>query len=236
MKRKARILLIEPPRTIYGSGETKRHGFPLGLGYLAASLEQADIEVNVLDCVLEGFDTEQELGNNLFRYGLSDREIIREIESAQPDIVGISNLFSDQIAVVRALCQLVKEIDPDLLTVVGGNHVTALPEHLLTSHCVDFIVQGEGEAILPELISVLIEGGDLSGVRGIGYKRDGQVVINARRAPIEDLDSLPFPARHLFPFERYFRITSTFGDSIWGVVSPGRKKKSDQLRPVMPTY
>ena len=93
---------------------------------------------------------------------------------------------------------------------MGGPHVTVRPKETLMSPYVDFVVVGEGEDTMQELMEKIENGSinnsnDLLAINGIGYKKDNQPIINQRRSLIQNLDSIPFPARHLIPMEEYFK-------------------------------
>ena len=108
--------------------------------------------------------------------------------------------FFSQAARVMSLA---KAIDPRVVTVLGGPHVTFLSqETLLNNPEVDFVVRGEGERTLVNLIRCLEEDDDLSGVEGIAF-RQGERVVQTLLPPPLDLDTLPLPAYHLVPTERY---------------------------------
>ena len=94
----------------------------------------------------------------------------------------------------------VKNIFPDVLTVIGGPHASALPgETLEEFEYFDVSVKGEGEFILPEIINQIREGNSLEKICGISFRSDNSVVVNPECPPIQDVDSLPFPAWDLFP-------------------------------------
>ena len=82
---------------------------------------------------------------------------------------------------------------------MGGNHLTFNYQEMLEKDYVDLVVMGEGEYTMLELVQTLEEGGDLKNVKGIAY----QDVVTPPRPLIEDLDELPFPARHLLPMDHY---------------------------------
>ena len=129
------------------------------------------------------------------------------------DLVGITTTtptFSKAVELTRIV-----RSNSKALTVLGGIHVTVTPDESVRYDSVDYIVKGEGEATILELVSCLEEKGDLSSVDGLYYKNDGAVVKNKDRQLISNLDELPFPARHLFNKRDY-----TYPDAL--------------LRPAMP--
>lgn len=180
-----RVMLIMPPFTQTREA-MKRCLFPLGIGYLTAVLEKEGIIVEGLDCIVEGYDIETSHDNGEMTFGLPDSEIGKRIEDFNPDFVGVSCLLTRQAHNAHRMCKLAKEIDPRIQTIVGGSHPSALPERVLADPNVDHIVIGEGEVALLEIIigrqSGIVTGGDV------------------------DATTLPWPARHLFPMERYIEI------------------------------
>ena len=188
-----RVLLVEPPKKIWELMGGNCISPPLGLAYLAAALEQEGIEVDILDCNASGVGW----------LGLED--FIRE---AQPDVIGTSAMtpfFHRALGAARAA----KRANPNTVTVLGGPHVTFTAEETLLEHPeVDVVVRGEGERTLVELVRRLEGQGDLATVRGIAFRRDGQVVQTPQPPPL-DVNALPLPAYHLLPMHKY--VFTVFG-------------------------
>jgi len=209
-RRIGRVLLIQPPLTAHIDLSTEPKGVhpPIGLAYIAAVLEKS-YDVSILDAVVEGYETEIRLDNSRIRYGLTFREIRDRIEAMQPDVVGVSNLFSAGFRDAAKVCSLAKEVDKDIITVIGGPHPSALPEEVLGYEDIDFVVIGEGEYSFRDLLRGM-EKGDLSGLDGIAFRDNGRIRLIPKTRFIRDLDELPFPARHLLPMERYFEIGEAF--------------------------
>jgi anaerobic magnesium-protoporphyrin IX monomethyl ester cyclase len=205
-----KVLLIQPPLTTHIdlSSEPKGVHPPLGLASLAAVLEN-DYDVQILDCVVEGYETEIQRDRKAIRYGLADREIAQRIEAFRPDVVGVSNLFSSGYREALEVCSLTKKLSPDILTVMGGPHPSALPEETLRQPAVDCVVIGEGEDTFRKLLAGM-KSRDFSNLDGIGLKLDGGIRIVPKTRFIENLDELPFPARHLLPMNKYFEIGEAF--------------------------
>ena len=206
-----KIMLIMPPVTI-SRDYTKEIQPPLGLAYIAAVLEKS-YTVKILDAACEGWQTETPRPDGTFTFGLTPEAIRETIREFSPDLVGVSCLFSLQAPNSHAVCALVKEVDAGIVTVMGGAHPTALPEKTLQDPAVDIVVLGEGEAAMPDLLEALNQDKSLASIDGIAYKENGAAKINPKTKFIEDLDSLPYPARHLLPMEKYFRINLPHGVS-----------------------
>ncbi len=178
-----KILFIEPPKDFwFVMGEYTPP--PLGILQLAAFIESKvpEIEIEVLDCQAEL------IGWN---------KLEKRIENSEPDVVVSSALATCNTYTILRTLETVKKIDPNIKTVVGGQHFTALAhESLETYPEIDFIVRGEGELTLLDLINNLGEGKSLMKVDGLSFRNEGRVVHNPPRALIENLDDLPFPGYH----------------------------------------
>jgi anaerobic magnesium-protoporphyrin IX monomethyl ester cyclase len=175
-----RVLFVEPPKDFwFVMGEYLPP--PYGVLQLAAFLEQkqSDVEIQVLDCNAEDLDWS----------GLEKR-----IESFNPDIVASSALATCNTYVAARTLELAKKVNPEAVTVAGGQHFTVMTaESLKTYPEIDVIVRGEGEETLVELTQTVSEGKPFSGVKGVSFRNKGQIIHNPSRPLIDDLDNLPFP-------------------------------------------
>lgn len=171
-----KVLLVNP---VYAHLTTKV--MPMGLSYIAAVLKQNNIHVNVLDA------------NAL---NMSDDEILRNIQKAKPDVLGIT-ITTPQVNNVRPLIKKIKE--QGLKLMVGGPHPTVRPDDCLNSLEADVAIRGEGEHTVLELC----QGKPMEEIHGISFGKNGKVVHNPERKLIESLDTLPEPARELFPNNLY---------------------------------
>jgi len=169
---------------------------PIGLEYIAAAIEDVVDDVNIIDMELE---------HTPLQYFL---------DSFRPDLVGITMSATDHNEGLR-IANIAKE--NGCTTVLGGYHPTAIPNELLSHQQVDLIVRGEGEGTMKELV----QKDSARNVLGLSYKEDGKIVHNDDRPLIKDLDSLPFPARHLRMHE--YREHMTFdGERDRDVISMSR--------------
>ncbi len=205
-KRKIRkILLIFPPSTVKAGG--LRHCIhPLGIAYLGAVLRE-NYQVKLLDATAEGYENLEDLGTGLVKYGLSYQQIKEIISDYSPDLVGITCLYSTQFPFVKRICQLAKELSSEIITVIGGYHPTFLARECLEKErSIDFIILGEGEYTLQDILRQIELGKDLTQAKGIAFRQGDKLQINPKTNYIENLDELPFPARDLLPMEKYFSI------------------------------
>lgn len=178
--------------------------YPLGLGYVAASLKKSGIKVNILDCYLENRSLATPIHSGLlYRIGLADHDIQNKVLHIDPDVVGINIAFSVQVKAAEAVASLLRAINSKLIIVAGGAHVSATPESLNHS-AFDYLVVGEGEESFPKLVNALSGNGhEIESIPGI-YFRDakGNFINNEQRRLIMDLDNIPFPSYDLMPFKK----------------------------------
>jgi radical SAM superfamily enzyme YgiQ (UPF0313 family) len=140
---------------------------------------------------------------------IQKREIREMIKKINPDIVGIT-CMTPTIKASLEISQLTKELSKDIITVFGGPHMSAFPRETLTYNHIDFGVVGEGEIVFPELISALEGKKKFKDVDGLVYKKNKRIKFNPPKSYVKNLDSLPFPARHLLSNEKYFSIHADF--------------------------
>ena len=196
-----KVLLINPPQTFYPGSEQPSGNLPIGLMYIAAVLQKADVEVEILDAFIAA--TFQKNGDAI-SVGMPFEQIKREIQNRKPDIVGISGPFTCQIENSIKVSDLAKEANPSILTVMGGPHVTLVPKEFLEeTQNVDIAVIGEGEYAMLDIAQAFEGKKQLSEVQGIAFRQNGKVVLNSSRPLIENLDELPYPAYDLVDMEQY---------------------------------
>jgi anaerobic magnesium-protoporphyrin IX monomethyl ester cyclase len=153
---------------------------PLGLAYVAAVLEANDYDVTIVD--------------------LNARQNESSITDRRWDIVGITFDTTRYYKGIKYGQMLrAKEIK----VVVGGPHASFMAEEILGNGSADFVVRGEGEYTMLELLKALKAGSDLGHIRGLSYLDDNQIIHNKDRIYSEDLDTLPFPTRHLLDMDQY---------------------------------
>jgi magnesium-protoporphyrin IX monomethyl ester (oxidative) cyclase len=179
---------------------------PIEIAYVAALLEKKH-KVHVIDAPTEGWRNIKQIDKSRYRVGLENKDISLKIKRWSPDIVEITVPFSGWSKTAFETASIVKEIDKDIITIMDGVHPSARPFECLANPNIDFVVIGEAEKTMCELADALERGADcedLEKIHGIGFKEREEKVITEPRQPIEDLDSLPFPARHLFKMDMYF--------------------------------
>jgi anaerobic magnesium-protoporphyrin IX monomethyl ester cyclase len=197
-----KILLINPPQTFYPGSEQPAGNLPIGLMYLAAVLQKAGYSVEILDAFMAGGEFQR--NGETTTAGLSFEQIKQEIQTQKPDIVGIAGPFTCQIENAVKTSSIAKEVNPDILTVMGGPHVTLVPKEFLEEvKTVDIVVRGEGEYALLEIAQCFEGKKQLAQIKGVAYRQDGSVIVNPRRPFMNNLDELPYPAYDLVDMEQY---------------------------------
>lgn len=205
-----RITLVQLPRVAPSLSYSMTIGFPLGLGYIASSLERAGAEVTVVDSLGEGID-QFVVDGDFTICGLSDEETLRRIpEDSQ--IIGVTCMYSQEWPWHREIINKIHARFPNALLVAGGEHISSLPEFSMRE-CpgISLCVIGEGEETICELLSLRAKNQDWRKVRGIIYKENGQFIKTPPRPRIRDVDQIPWPAWHLFPVEKYHRSGESTG-------------------------
>jgi anaerobic magnesium-protoporphyrin IX monomethyl ester cyclase len=176
MNKLKKILLITPP---YHSGVVESAGVWLNVGFvsIAGSLKAAGFEPIYYDAMSHwhGYD-----------------DIGKRIESDRPDVVA-TTAFTAEIVDALKVLRLAKDINKTIVTVIGNVHPTFCYEEILKEHghYVDYIVRGEGEKTMVDLMKTLSAGEDVSQVEGMAYKVNGTIAVTPSRKFIENLDHLP---------------------------------------------
>lgn len=153
---------------------------PMGLLYIAASLEQAGHQVTVRDLTVDGVQVHHQ-------------------ELVAADVIGIS---SDTTRIDRALALARRARKAGRMVILGGPHPQFLADEILSGGDVDYIVKGEGEAVLVALLEAVQQGKSLDSVAGIIYRKQGRTIETADADKL-DLEQVPLPARHLLDLKQY---------------------------------
>ena len=207
------ILLIFPPSTIYGADlNIPAVVPPLGLCYLGGYLEKHGYKnVTILDARSLSKGRVIREGNRAL-YGLKDDEIVEYIKKVDPDVIGISCMYTAYSGDTHRLAQTIKNMDKKIPIVVGGAHASTFPDLVLKDTNVDIVSHYEGEETFLEVVRSIENNKGFADVKGISYRENGAVIKNPAREFIEDLDTIPFPARHLVDMDLYLdNEPTTFG-------------------------
>jgi radical SAM superfamily enzyme YgiQ (UPF0313 family) len=195
------------------------------LAYLAASLKRNGHEVEILDCQTESKrsipipaelfylkdfyplndQSPFRLYSGYYHFGMDWAEIRKKVENSRADAFGISSSFTPYHGEALEIGKIIKEWDRRRIVVMGGAHVSCDPEGVLRSPSVDYAVLGEGEVRFPLLLEQISreKAKSIETIDGIGYRRSGEIRFTPLQNFIQDLDSLPHPARELLDLDRY---------------------------------
>ena len=187
MSTNKKVALVNPPLPV-DIGHHPQFP-PLGLAYMAAVLEKNGFEVKIVDCPVNHYD---------------HANLKAELDAFQPALIGTGAMTPTIESALKG-AQVAKEACPEATVVMGGPHATFSDKEVLTQEkAVDLIVRGEGEETLLELAQQPKTGKKLGDIKGISFRKDGEVVQTPQGPFIQDLDTLPLPAYHLLPIEKYY--------------------------------
>jgi anaerobic magnesium-protoporphyrin IX monomethyl ester cyclase len=185
-----KVLFVRTPRYVWPfNSETSAFWQPLGFMSLAGRLEAAcpSISVKITDCAAG-------------RIGW--KSLLSLLDSDWPDVICLGEETVSSNEAMR-LARYVKEQHPATIVIAGGVFFSNAAEQSLETGCMDYIVHGEGEITLQELLTAIAGQRDIKNVRGISYRQNGQIIRTPDRPPIPDMDTLPMPAWSKVPMHLY---------------------------------
>jgi radical SAM superfamily enzyme YgiQ (UPF0313 family) len=161
---------------------------PLGVTYVAAAFESSGADVRIIDYIVS-------------RY--SPGKLNAALDEFKPAVVGLTSVTMNFPIAVQ-MVSVIKEYDPSIITIMGGPHVSFDAENTLCRYPdIDLVVMGEGEKTITDLMSCGMDPKQWPFIQGIAFRCNGKVMNTGFREFIEDVDSLPLPARHLLHHSRY---------------------------------
>ncbi len=161
---------------------------PLGITYVAAAFAAAGCEVCIFDYIISCYSKEK---------------LASQLAEFQPDAVGVGCVTMNFYDAQRILRD-VKRCNPEILTLIGGPHVSFTVEETLGNYPeIDLVFIGEADDTIVEFAPLMKQKNKWRGIRGIAFRQDGEIVNNGKRDFIVDVDRIPMPARHLLPISRY---------------------------------
>jgi len=204
-----KILLVYPQWTInYGiPGHFARKAStwpPLNLAYLAAIAEQEGHTVKIIDGQVER---------------MSPEEVLAASSEFSPDLIGMT-ATTTFFHILTEMAERFKVTFPRIPLAVGGPHITMLKEQAFLP-CFDFGFVGAAEVSWPEFLRCYERKEDVSGIRGIIYRSGDKVIFTGPAEPLEDVDTIPFPARHLLK-TRTYRIGTLQGTKPFATIMTTR--------------
>ena len=205
-----KVLLVEPPKDFWFiMGQYIPP--PFGLLCLAAYVEERLpwAEVEVVDSQSEGLDWD----------GLEAR-----LEEAEPDVVAPSGMATANAFYAVRTAEAAKKVNPKAVTVLGGQHFTALADETLRAYpFIDYVVRGEGEETFTELLRAVKEG-RIAAVPGVSLRHGEEISHQPDRPLIGDLNTLPYPGYHLVKDTVHLYHFAAMGgrDAPYALVEGGR--------------
>jgi len=218
------VLLIQPPiRDFY---LTAKRTLPYGLACVAAALIEDGFSVRILDALATSksriIDLPEEMAyvhkyyakadrspfalfHQYRHFGYSFEHIGKLTRESNAFLVGISSLFTPYNAEALKTAAAVKAYLPTCKIVLGGHHPTAMPEMVMSSAAVDFVIRGEGEVSIAKLARAIRNGGPYADIPGLTYRESSGKLSITHPAVIDGLDRLPRPAFDLIDHKFYQR-------------------------------
>lgn len=193
----ARVLLVNPPPHQRVDQFDQPDFTRLALACVAGELEAHGLgPVEIVDAKFERLD---------------DGGVLDRVRRFRPDVVALTAMTNEILPAAR-VADLVKQLSPGIATVIGGVHVSVLPEETLVEFPVfDHGVLDDGEVTFRELVETLARGGDAGAVPGLVTRERGQPRRTAKRPRTMDLDSLAQPAWHLLPAAPRYLVSTQRG-------------------------
>lgn len=182
---------------------------PLGILYIGAVLEKTGHQIKIVDCVAQNWENPQKFkkdGETIYRFDVEKDFWPNLFSEFQPELIGITNLFATSENICLELAGKLKNYLPQVKIIVGGTNASSRAKFFLEQRQIDFVICGEGEYALKDLIKCLEDKKDYTHIQGLCYKKNSQPVITDSFSWIPNLDELPFPAYHLLTnsVENYF--------------------------------
>jgi radical SAM superfamily enzyme YgiQ (UPF0313 family) len=161
---------------------------PLGITYVAAAFEAAGCEVRIFDYIISYYSREK---------------LAAQLADFQPDAVGAGCVTMNFYDAQRILSD-VKSCNPEILTMIGGPHVSFTAEETLRNYPeIDLIFIGEADDTITEFVPLMKQKSKWRNIPGIAFRQDDEIVNNGKRDFIMDVDHISLPSRHLLPISRY---------------------------------
>ena len=189
-----KLLLVRPNSKMSGVPP------PIGLGYLSHAVKSTRGDETL---IIEGR-----------KFRLSEEAVLQRADSFTPDVIGVTAMSFEAFEATSVISRF-KQKWPHVPVIIGGPHATACGSSLLNIVSADYLVVGEGEGTLIELLDVLEGKGDLASVKGLVWRNGKEVVFNGSRPYIDDLDWLEIDWEAIGP-ENYFGVWARNGVSTIG--------------------
>jgi len=182
---------------------------PLGLLYLATYSckkiieNKSDIKIHILDAQLEGANKALKVKEG-FRSGMDNASFREFLKLLEPEVVGLSNKFTSHTTDVLEMAEIIKELFPSTIVILGGVNATLAHRELIDNQNIDIVVRNEGEETFWQILKSIYNKQSFNSVLGSTVRnRLQEVTVNPNRAFIDNLDEIPIPDRSLVDYARY---------------------------------
>ena len=198
-----KIVVFNPSPRGYNGEDRNFITPPLSLLVAVSGIMDLPYEKVLID---EVFEPEQEYGAKL--------------TSMKDDLflVGITTMTGHQIGNAVRFASFIRSLSKDIPIVWGGYHPSALPEQTLADWRVDIVCIGQGAQTMRDIVLALQDKTDLSQVKGIGFKRSGEIIITEQR-PIMNINQLPQIPYELIDLNKYISDPAGTGERVMGYIS-----------------
>ncbi len=187
---------------------------PLGPAYIAAVIKKAGHEVQAIDAPVEGFYDVEKFKFGTYVFGLNIENTVNLIKP-YTEVICFSFMYTNSWYFDRELVAETRKRFPTSVIIGGGEHASAVPEYCFkTAPEIDYIVLGEGEATIGELMECIENKISPDNISRIAFKSGSEIKINnfeRRVKRVENIDDIPWPAWELFPLKKYFEYKVTYG-------------------------
>ena len=205
-----RITFITP-NVVGSKSQVRRVQPPLGIACLAAVLDEYNFKnIQFIDSSAEGYNNVRNLEKDFVEFGLEDEQVINKIKKFNPDIIGVSALFSSQFGCAERLAKEIKKALPKTILVFGGIHASKMFESILKNNsAIDYIVCGEADYTFTIFCNNFENNEDLTKTPGIAYRQKNENISEIKKVPESpglNMNELPFPAWHLMDMKLYWDI------------------------------
>ena len=200
-----KVLLISP--NVLGLRDGINRIQPgLGIMYIAAVLEERGFQVSIRDTAVEGYDrkVDSSIHPSVMMIGESEDSIRNFIDDYSPDMIGISVLFYNQAPQIHTIARLARSYNPKMPVVIGGNQVSEKYAELMKDANIDFAMINECDLNFADFVEAYFSNRDYMKTPGLVHRTNSGLSVNNPNKRVQDLDGLPFPARHLVNMEKYF--------------------------------
>lgn len=201
--------------------EMKRAGIPMGLLRVGTAAKKAGYNVKIVDAVFEGWDHEYHYfdtseGSSVSRYGLTDQQIFDKVQDFQPHIVGISIDYTHQWGNARHVADLMKKINPKIITIMGGTHAHGLPEDVLLDSPTDYVVFGPADGTFVELLDIITgkKKKHVEEIPGIAYRSGREITRTRKQSFPRSIDAIAIPDLSLIDLSIYGKKYHSAGERV----------------------